>query len=477
MLFNSWEFIILLLITTVLYYNLKYKHGILLLFISSYCFYSFWRWDFAVMMLAVSLINFFAGIKISKTKQKVKKKAWLVFAVLLSILPLVYFKYMNFLIENVNAIAQLSNSNLNFPLLDLILPVGISFFTFQALSYTLDVYYKKTEVETNVLRFSTFVAFFPQLVAGPIERSSNLLNQLKIKHQFKQELVVEGVKLFVWGLFKKVVIADRLAIYVNNVYESPDMYSGLTLVVATIFFAFQIYCDFSGYSDMAIGTARILGFKLMQNFNLPYLSSSISDFWKRWHISLSSWFGDYVYKPLGGSRVVYLKWIRNILVVFLISGVWHGANWTFIIWGALHALFYFIENWGDLLLNKLKLDAVKGSVLYKGYKKVSVFIFVCFAWIFFRANSLNDAFLIIKKLFIKSDLQFYLGSSNVTFLLSLLLILLLIIVQIFQYKGKASLYFSKSKANDYVIGVWYLFLLLGISTLGLSSNSFIYFQF
>ncbi|WP_228027932.1 MBOAT family O-acyltransferase [Costertonia aggregata] len=379
--------------------------------------------------------------------------------------------------DNINGFMAIAGANIKFSYLELILPVGISFFTFQALSYSLDVFYGNTKIENNIVRFGTFVSFFPQLVAGPIERSSNLLEQLKNKHSFSKENFIEGSKLFIWGLFKKVVIADRLAIYVDKVYEHPELYSGPTLIVATLFFAFQIYCDFSGYSDMAIGAARILGFKLMQNFNLPYFASSISDFWKRWHISLSSWFGDYVYKPLGGSRVKYIKWLRNILVVFLVSGFWHGANWTFIIWGLLHAFLYFFESWGDLLLQKFRILKIKRTVIYKFFKIASVFMIVCYAWVYFRASSVRDAFSITRKIFIDWSDKFYIGSSMVTFLLSIVLIIFLLVFQISQYKGISSLYFSRSKINPWLQMIWYLTLLLGISLLGMSSNSFIYFQF
>ncbi len=477
MLFNSWEFIILFTITSILYFNASYKLGVLLLLISSYAFYMYWRWDFAVIMLVVTLINYFSGIRIAKSKQHKVRQLWLFFALITSLLPLLYFKYANFFVANLNEILTVAGSIDTFSYFNLILPVGISFFTFQALSYTLDVYFGKTKVEKNIVRFGTFVAFFPQLVAGPIERSSNLLAQFKKKNVFNKSYFLEGSKLFIWGLFKKVVIADRLAIYVDGIYENPEIHSGPTLIVATLFFAFQIYCDFSGYSDMAIGTARILGFKLMQNFNLPYFASSISDFWKRWHISLSSWFGDYVYRPLGGSRVNYLKWLRNILIVFLVSGFWHGANWTFIIWGLLHAFFYFFESWGNLILEKLHLAKIKDTLVYRIFKIVSVFIAVCYAWIYFRSNSLSDAFLISNKLFSNWDAPFFFGSSTVSFVLSSFLILVLIIFQISQYYKFSSLYFSKPKSGWQLQFIWYLFLIFGISLFGLSSNSFIYFQF
>lgn len=477
MLFNSWEFIALFVVTAVLYFNIPHKFRAMLLLISSYVFYISWRWDFALVMLGVSLINYYSGLKIYESSSIRKKQYYLWFALVVSLIPLLYLKYANFFIDNINTITGIFGSTNSFSALNVILPVGISFFTFQALSYSLDVFYNKTKVEKNVINFSMFVAFFPQLVAGPIERSSNLLKQFRVPHYFDRAAFMAGAKLFIWGLFKKVVIADRLAIYVDRIYENPELYNSPTLAIATLFFAIQIYCDFSGYSDMAIGTARILGFKLMQNFNLPYFAKSISDFWRRWHISLSTWFSDYLYKPLGGSRVGYYRWLVNIFIVFLVSGFWHGANWTFIIWGFLHAAFYVLENWGDKVLQMLKLSKLKTSKAYHGFKVLSVFVLVCYAWIYFRAASGSDAFLISSKLFTDWHQSLYLGASTVSFVLCIVLIVVLGVVQVFQYKGYASLYFSESKVHPFVQLVWYVLLLMGISLLGISSNSFIYFQF
>jgi D-alanyl-lipoteichoic acid acyltransferase DltB (MBOAT superfamily) len=440
-------------------------------------FYISWRWDFAFVMLGVSIINYVAGIKIHKAKTKTLKKYWLWGSVIVSLCPLLYLKYGNFFIENINQTLTFFNSDRQWSYLQVILPVGISFFTFQALSYALDIYYKKTEVEYNPVNFCVFVAFFPQLVAGPIERSSHLLGQFRREHHFSRQNFIDGSKLFIWGLFKKVVIADRLAFYVDRIYDNPELYNSPTLLVATLFFAIQIYCDFSGYSDMAIGTAKILGFDLMQNFNLPYLSKSISDFWKRWHISLSSWFGDYLYKPLGGNRVPYRCWLFNIFVVFLVSGFWHGASWTFIVWGFLHALFYVLERWGDQVLKALQLIKIKTYAAYTYTKILIVFVMVCYAWIYFRANSITDALEISSGLFTRWTNAFYLGASTVTFILSVALILLLFVVQVLQYNKISSLYFSRSKVHPALQMVWYVGLLLGISLLGISSNAFIYFQF
>ena len=305
-------------------------------------------------MLFTSAVNYVAGLKINASKDRRTQRLWLTLAIVASLGVLVYFKYANFFIAEASALLRILGADVRESYLKVILPVGISFFTFQALSYTIDVYKGKMHVERNFINFTLFVSFFPQLVAGPIERATNLLDQFKKEQHFSSERLLEGSKLIIWGLFKKVVIADRLAAYVEQIYASPELFGGSTLFLATFFFAFQIYCDFSGYSDIAIGSAHILGFRLMQNFNLPYLAKSVRDFWHRWHISLSTWFADYVYKPLGGNRVSTGRWMFNIMAVYLVSGLWHGANWTFIIWGGIFGVLYILEFLGDKLLKRAR---------------------------------------------------------------------------------------------------------------------------
>ncbi|MCK9506589.1 MAG: hypothetical protein M0Q95_20730 [Porticoccaceae bacterium] len=361
--------------------------------------------------------------------------------------------------------------------LRVILPVGISFFTFQTLSYTIDVYRKSCPEERSFHRFALYVTFFPQLVAGPIERATNLLQQFGRATHFDFKRLSDALPLIIWGLFKKVVIADRLAIYVNRVYQNPDLYNGPTLLLATVFFAFQIYCDFSAYSDIAIGSARILGYDLMQNFRLPYLASSISDFWKRWHISLSSWFADYVYIPLGGNRVSSDKWVRNIFVVFLLSGLWHGANWTFVAWGALHGCYYLIERFGGKLLKGLLPQPLPRSKLCLCLKSLLVFAAVVLAWVFFRAASISDAGLILGRICSPWRGDLYMGGSQLTTVLSILLIILLVSVQLLQANKIISLYLSPTRVPTALRWCAYILMLLGIATLGISSNEFIYFQF
>jgi alginate O-acetyltransferase complex protein AlgI len=335
---------------------------------------------------------------------------------------------------------------------------------------------KKISPEPSLVKFITSVAFFPQLVAGPIERSTNILPQFNEEKKFRLDLAVSGSKIFIWGLFKKVVIADRLGLYVDPVFTTPDTFSSPTLALAALFFAIQIYCDFSGYSDMAVGIARIMGFRLMQNFNLPYLAHSIGDFWKRWHISLSSWFGDYLYVPLGGNRVSIPRWFINIFIVFIVSGFWHGANWTFIAWGALHGFYYLLEYFGKTGLEKFKLAGILKTKIYQLIKIPIIFSLVVFAWIFFRANTMADALTISSKIFNWEGALWW-GSSSVTSLLSILLIVFLFAVQLLQYRGVIGLYESASRFPSWLSAIGFLFLVFGISLLGVSSNAFIYFQF
>ncbi len=427
-------------------------------------------------MLFVSVVNFYTGKKIASSERRLAK-VWLLSGVFISLLPLLYFKYANFFLESVNVITSEAGYDISNLYVSVILPVGISFFTFQALSYSIDIYNQKIEPETSLVNFIGFVAFFPQLIAGPIERASNMLPQFREKHVFRFDHFREGAMLFIWGLFKKIVIADRLAIYSDPVFNSPELYGGPTIFLATLFFTFQIYCDFSGYSDMAIGSARILGFRLMQNFNLPYFASSIGEFWKRWHISLSSWFSDYVYIPIGGNRVPIRKWIFNIYVVFLISGLWHGANWTFVIWGGLHGTYYLLEYIGDKIMRVLNIQEIGNNKCYKMFRMVITFFLVFYSWIFFRANSLSDAIYMSGKVFSFSG-SLWFGSSSVTTLLSLGLIIFLFVVELLQYIKKIPVYINqKSVFPEWLVWTSYIILLLGISLFGISSNAFIYFQF
>jgi len=351
-----------------------------------------------ILILAFTIcVDYIAGISIENASGN-RKKLFLVLSLLSNISILAYFKYFNFLNDNLIALGHFMHQPIGFRHLLVLLPIGLSFHTFQAMSYNIEVYRGHQKAERHFGIFSLYVMFFPQLVAGPIERPQNLLHQFREKHFFHYGRVKDGLKLMLWGFFKKIVIADRLANYVDQIYNHPDAYHGLPVIIATVFFAFQIYCDFSGYSDIAIGAAQVLGFRLMDNFNRPYFSSSISEFWKRWHISLSTWFRDYFYISLGGNRVTIPRWYFNLFLTFLVSGLWHGANWTFIVWGGLNGLYMIIESSMKPIKNKLPR-----FLKYKVLNVLFTFILINFSWIFFRASSLKNASVVIRNMFHFSD--------------------------------------------------------------------------
>ncbi|SVC13370.1 uncharacterized protein METZ01_LOCUS266224, partial [marine metagenome] len=389
MLFNSLDFAIFLPIIFILYWfvinkNLKLQN--LLIVIASYFFYGWWDWRFLSLILFSTIVDYSVGLKLNKEENLFKRKILLWTSIIVNLGFLGFFKYYNFFIDNFTAAFSFLGIEINSNSLNIILPVGISFYTFQTLSYTIDVYKKKFNSTKDFIAFAAFVGFFPQLVAGPIERATNLLPQFCKKRKFIYDQAVDGLKQILWGLFKKIVIADNCALIANEIFNNSVNYSGSTLILGALFFAFQIYGDFSGYSDIAIGTARLFGFNLMQNFAFPYFSRDIAEFWRRWHISLSSWFRDYLYIPLGGSKGSKWRQIRNVFAIFIISGFWHGANWTFIIWGLLNAI-YFLPL---LLLNKNRnhLGVVAEGKLFPSLKELYsiflTFILTVLAWIFFR---------------------------------------------------------------------------------------------
>ncbi len=407
MLFNSIEFAIFLPLVFGAYWflclrNQKIQNALIIL--ASYIFYGWWDWTFLSLIIFSSLVDYVIGIQYTKTKNK--KKLLLLISITVNLVLLGFFKYFNFFIESFVEAFTFFGHTIKLDRLNIILPIGISFYTFQTLSYSIDAYKGKIQPTRNLLAFLAYVSFFPQLVAGPIERATNLLPQFYSKRKFEYQKAIDGMRQILWGLLKKIVIADNCAMYANDIFSNYTEYNSSTLALGTIFFAFQIYGDFSGYSDIAIGTARLFGFNLMQNFSFPYFSRDIAEFWRRWHISLSTWFRDYLYIPLGGSRGGTSAKIRNTFIIFIISGFWHGANWTFIIWGALNA-FYFLPL---LLMNKNRKNmdfTIYTSVLtypINLFKTIITFSLTCFAWIFFRAESLNHAFDYISYLFTKTIL-------------------------------------------------------------------------
>jgi len=380
MLFNSLEFLVFFPLVIMLYYALPFGYRWLLLLVASYVFYMWWKAEYALLLLLSTGIDYFAAIALDKTENRTKRKWLLALSLCSNLGILFFFKYFNFVNTNLGSVSELFGLAYQPSPLDVLLPVGISFYTFQTMSYTIDVYKRNMKAEKHFGYFALYVTYFPQLVAGPIERAERLLPQLHVHHPLSAENISRGLKLIFWGMFKKVAVADNLAPYVNEVFNHPQQYEGLSFMLATVFFSFQIYYDFSGYSDIAIGSARIMGVHLMTNFNHPYFAKSIAEFWRRWHISLSTWFRDYVYIPLGGNRNNHY---RNILITFLLSGLWHGANWTFIVWGGLHGLYMVVAEKTKSFQHKL----IGGKAAHV----VITYLLVLFAWIFFRANSIGDA--------------------------------------------------------------------------------------
>ena len=387
MLFNSLEFLVFFIITTSLFFLLKHQYRWLLLLSASCYFYMVFKPVYILILAFTILIDYFAGILIERQEQNKHKKLLLILSIAANLGILIVFKYWNFLAENINFLFGPEKEKQAIPLLQILLPIGLSFHTFQAMSYTIEVYRGKQKAEKHFGIYALYVMFYPQLVAGPIERPQNVLHQFHKKINFSYANLKTGMVLILIGLFKKIFIADRLGSYVDSYYNNLEYMSFIPSISAVIFYSFQIYCDFSGYSSIAIGTAKCMGFNLMKNFNTPYQASSISDFWKRWHISLSTWFRDYVYIPLGGNKGSRLNTIRNISIVFLLSGIWHGANWTFVAWGAIHAVLLVLE---QLFIGK-KIKTLKPSLI----RQLFVFSMVTLAWIFFRSTDFKQAYQVI----------------------------------------------------------------------------------
>jgi alginate O-acetyltransferase complex protein AlgI len=479
MLFNSIHFLIFFPIVVILYFIIPQRQRWIFLLAASYYFYMCWKMEYIFLIITSTLIDYFAGIRMENVVRS-KRTKYLLLSLAANLGLLFTFKYFNFFNGAFRNAFQHFNIVYHIPNLRVLLPVGISFYTFQTLSYSIDVYRGQRKAERHLGIFALYVAFFPQLVAGPIERSTRLLPQFYEKHAFNYQRLVDGFILMVWGFFKKIVIADRLAVVVNHVYNNVPEYSGLSFLIASYCFALQIYCDFSGYSDIAIGSAKIMGFDLMKNFDRPYFSKSISEFWKRWHISLSSWFRDYLYISLGGNRVKKWRWYANIMIVFLLSGMWHGANWTFLIWGGLHGFYMLFSTLTRTIRQKLSslflLDRYPD--IKKIFDVIVTFHLVLLGWIFFRANSLSDALYILKHLFSSFRINLpHLGLDRAQWYTALLAVTALLIVHFAERQNTLS---NIIRSQPLMLRWASCFLLVtGVIMLGYYDYSlqFIYFQF
>jgi len=483
MLFNSIDFAIFSPIVFILYWfvvnkNLKLQN--FLIVVASYTFYGWWDWRFLSLILFSTIVDYLVGRGLEKQENTIKRKLLLWTSIIVNLGFLGLFKYYNFFLENFVGVFSFFGHPINPQGLNIILPVGISFYTFQTLSYSIDVYKRKLEPTKDFITFMAFVSFFPQLVAGPIERATHLLPQLYKKRTFEYDKAVDGLRQILWGLFKKIVIADNAAQIANEIFNNSADYSGSTLILGALFFTFQIYGDFSGYSDIAIGISKLFGFDLMQNFNFPYFSRDIAEFWRRWHISLSTWFRDYLYIPLGGSRGGTWMKIRNTLIIFIVSGFWHGANWTFIIWGTLNAIYFFPL----LLLNKNRVNTdtvAEGRFLpsLKEFFQMSrTFGLTVLAWVFFRAENLNHAFSYLSAIFSKSlfTIPYAFGLGIDIVIISILFIMILIIVEWLGRNKKYALEIIKNK-NIFFQWTIYYFIAIAIFLFGQRQQDFIYFQF
>jgi D-alanyl-lipoteichoic acid acyltransferase DltB (MBOAT superfamily) len=482
MLFNSLNFAIFLPIIFLLYWfatKRDFRLQNILLLVSSYFFYACWDWRFLFLLIFSTLLDYFTGLKMSNTENQNAKKFWFWLSIIVNLGFLGVFKYYNFFAASfANAISNIG-LHINPWTLKVILPVGISFYTFHGLSYVIDIYKNRIKAEKNFIDYAVFVSFFPLLVAGPIERATHLLPQIQRERKFDYTKATDGLRQILWGLFKKVVIADQCAEYANIVFNNSADYSGSTLVLGAIFFTFQIYCDFSGYSDIALGTARLFGIDLLRNFAFPYFSRDIAEFWRRWHISLSSWFRDYLYIPLGGSKGGNWMRIRNTFIIFVCSGFWHGANWTFIVWGALNALYIMPSIIFKTNRNNLEIVA-KGKYLPSLKELTSILITFCltvFAWIFFRAENLAHAMQYISRIFTKSVFSF---PNMKPHDLPKSLFILLIIFILVEWLGREEQYAIARlgfKWKPYLRYAVYFIIIISIFWFAGKEQQFIYFQF
>lgn len=471
--FNSLQYLIFLPIVVILYFTLPKKAKNPMLLAASYYFYACWQPAYACLMLFSTVATYVCGLLIDK--KPLRRKTWLTLCLVINLAILFFFKYFNFVFGAVGSLLSVK-----MPTLNVLLPVGISFYTFQALGYTMDVYRGTIRAETNFIDYALFVSFFPQLVAGPIERTGNIIPQLKTPNKPDLKNFQVGLTLIIWGMMKKVIIADNMAVMVNTAYNNVTAHTGAQLIFATVCFAVQIYCDFSAYSDIARGSSRIIGIKLMRNFDCPYGAQSIKDFWRRWHISLSTWFKDYLYFPLGGSRKGKTRTLINLVIVFMVSGLWHGAAFTFVLWGLLHGIYQVV---GSLLVPvKKKIYSVipEKNILLQLVRTLFTFVLVCLGWVLFRANSVSDAMFIFKQMLTPGVFDpFSLGLSTPMLNAVVVTAIVLLLVDFFNRKQKITDFVNSHTAVRYLV---YFIILLSIFVFGyygsgFDPQDFVYFQF
>ncbi len=471
MLFNTIEFAIFLPIVVIFYYLVPARFRWILLLAASYYFYMCWKLEYIFLIITSTLIDYLSGLQMEKRKSKKARLPFLILSLCTNLGLLFAFKYFNFISDTLNTAFQHFNIAWHLPALNVLLPVGISFYTFQTLSYSIDVYYGRQKAERHLGYFALYVSFFPQLVAGPIERFSRLAPQLKEKHKLSYDNIAKGLRLILYGLFIKMVIADNISAFVDQVYAAPATFNSIDILVSLFFYSFQIYCDFYGYSSIAIGSALLMGVKIMDNFKTPYLSKNISEFWQRWHISLSTWFRDYLYFPLGGNRVSKIKWIFNILVVFTVSGLWHGASWTFVIWGALFGIIYLIEK----LLNKSFGLERRHKAFSFGHIMLGIktFILVTLIWVFFRSQSFQDAIIIFKSVINNGNID---ASQLVVPTVTWVMLILFVISDILLYNKRFDTWIG-SFSMPVRWGIYSILIFSVIVFSGVENFPFIYFQF
>ena len=479
MLFNSFSFAIFLPIVFALYWLVPPRLQWVVLLISSYFFYMCWKPEYVLLIFFTTLISYGGAILIKK--RPTKQKLFLTLSLIVSLTVLFFFKYFNFFSSSITwGINGLFGASLDPILINVILPVGISFYTFQTLGYVIDVYRGTVEPEYHFGKYATFISFFPQLVAGPIERTANLLGQIKAEHSFDYAKASYGARLMLWGYFKKMVVADNLAVFVDAVYDAPTQHSGFSLIAATLFFAIQIYCDFSGYSDIAIGVAKLFEIDLMENFKTPYFATSVKQFWSRWHISLSTWFKDYIYIPLGGNRVSKIRHKLNLIITFLVSGLWHGASWSFIAWGGIHG----VAQAATACLPKRKEPKPK-KLFLEILKGLGVFAFVTASWTFFRAQTLSDAWYILTHGFagISSPISYLrrglvsMGMGMERFVICAASIFILFLFEAFSQKRDLIAWLgTRKKALSFAVCILAVFIILAWTPIK-GNAQFIYFQF